>query len=122
MRAISFQHTVEQILDGTKTVTRRTNWAWLQPGTLLRACVKVRGVRAEDRQELAVIRVVDVRREPLRRLLDPAYGLDEIRLEGFEGHPEVGNPQSWVRWFCRSHQGCTPDSVVTRIQFEYSTD
>lgn len=121
MRLISFQHTADQIREGTKTVTRRLGWSWLQPGTELLACAKVRGVQREDRQELGIIRVVDVRREPLRRLIDePSYGAEEIRLEGFAGHPELENPEKWVDWFCQTHSGCATDTLVTRIEFELS--
>ena len=36
MRSMSFMLTTQQIRDRTKSVTRRTGWADLQPGTLLR--------------------------------------------------------------------------------------
>jgi hypothetical protein len=122
MRVISFQHTATQIRTGAKTVTRRTGWKSLTEGTQLLACRKVRGVRVEDRDELAVIRVTGVRLEPLRRMLDDSnYGRQEIRLEGFEGHPELGSPAAWVGWFCRTHRGCTLDTIVTRIEFRASS-
>jgi hypothetical protein len=80
----------------------------------------VRGISVAERDELAVIRVVSVRREPLRRMLeDPAYGRAEVRREGFHGHAEYGTPARWVEWFCRTHRGSTPESTVTRIEFEY---
>jgi hypothetical protein len=120
MRAISFQHTAEQVRHRTKTVTRRMGWERLAASTLLLACPKVRGVRREHREELAVIRAVSVRREPLRRMLDDKrYGRAEIRREGFEGHPELGSPEAWVEWFCRTHKPCTPDTIITRIEFIY---
>jgi hypothetical protein len=119
MRLISFNHTSEQIRDRTKTVTRRTGWKNLTTGTLLLACEKTRNVERENREELAVIRVLNVRQEPLRRMLDDKrYGRAEIRREGFEGHSKYGTPEKWVEWFCRTHD-CTPDSEITRIEFAY---
>ena len=56
--------------------------------------------------------VVDVRREPLRAMTDDmAYGWDEVRREGFPGM----TPAGFVKMFCGSHVGCTPDTIITRI-------
>lgn len=39
--------------------------------------------------------IVSVRREPLRAMLDDLdYGYDEVRREGFEGHPQYGHPNA----------------------------
>lgn len=121
MRTISFALTTQQIRDRTKTVTRRTGWADLKPGTLLRAVVKGMGLKKGERQEaLAVIRVENVCREPLNFITaDLDYGFSEIAKEGFADHPSLGWPSVWVEMFCRSHKGCTPESVVTRIEFRY---
>jgi hypothetical protein len=73
------------------------------------SCPKARGVRREDRKNIAMIRVVGVRREPLRRMLDDKrYGIAEIKREGFKGHREFGSPAKWIEWFCSTHRGCTP--------------
>src|SRR4028118_1031415 len=121
MDLISFAHVADYVRAREKTVTRRYNmWKDLKPGTQLRACVKTRGVRRENQDELAAILVTDVRFEPLRRMLDePRYGRAEIRREGFAEHPELHVPAAWVTWFCQTHRGCTPDSVITRLEFEY---
>lgn len=120
MRLMSFAHTSEQVLAQTKTVTRRTGWRSLEVGTRLLACEKVRGVRVEDRRALGVIIVVDVRREPLQRMADdPVYGREEITREGFAEHPSLGSPDEWVQWFCKNHQPCTPQTIITRIEFIY---
>lgn len=121
MKNISFALTTRQILDRTKTVTRRLKWLTLKPGDLLQGCKKCMGRKhGEPLEKLSVIRVLHVRREPLRRLLDdPAYGAREIKREGLGDDPTLSQPRNWVPWFCASHKGCTPDTLVTRIEFEY---
>jgi hypothetical protein len=118
MRNISFMLTVPQIRARTKTVTRRVGWADLKPGTLLQGVVKSQGLkRGEKVEKLAVVRVVSVRREPLFTMLDRTlfYGMNECRREGF---PNL-TPVEFVDMFCQSHRGCTPETVITRIEFEY---
>lgn len=74
----------------------------------------------EQLERLCVIRVLDVRIEPLRRLTDDlVYGFAELVLEGFRDHPELCWPSEFVKWFCRSHKGCTPETEITRIYFDY---
>ncbi len=54
-----------------------------------------------------------------RALLDnPRYGQLECFYEGFPEMP----PGRFIDMFCKSHKGCTPDSVVTRIEFSYLPD
>lgn len=112
MRNISFALTTDQIRARTKTVTRRLGWKTLRPGTLLRAVVKSRGLKpGETVQPLAVIRVVKVTREPLREI---ARHGDDPALEGY---PQM-TPEQFVAHFC-GHMKVTPDTEVTRIEFEY---
>lgn len=117
MRLISFALTTPQIRSRVKTVTRRTGWATLRPGTRLQAVEKAMGLKkGETVMRLAVIEVVEVTREPLRRLIDePAYGRVECVSEGF---PHL-SPIEFVAMFCASHKGCTPETVITRIAFRY---
>lgn len=121
MRNMSFALTTPQIQHHTKTVTRRLGWLTLRPGQQVRAVKKCMGLRPGEKVEpLAVLRVVSVRREPLRRLQDdPEYGAAEIAAEGFADHPEYGQSAAWVQFFCATHAGCTPDTEITRIEFEY---
>lgn len=101
-----------------KDVTRRLGWKNLKVGELLQACVKCQGLGPGGKIErLCTIRVKSVRRERLDAMLtDPAYGLIECCREGF---PKM-SPQEFVDFFCAGHKGCTPDSEVTRIEFEYA--
>jgi len=116
-RNISFSMTTNQVRNRTKTVTRRMGWANLKPGTILNACVKCMGLKKGEKPErICQIRVLSVCRESLLLLdLCTEYSDAEMEREGFPGHP----PDEFVGMFCRSHKGCTPDSVVTRIEFEY---
>lgn len=115
-RNISFALTTKQFLDGSKTVTRRMGWENLEVGEVLCAVEKSQGLKkGEGVKRLGMIRVKEVWREPLRRMIDHlGYGSVECRLEGF-GHMQ---PEEFVAFFCRTHKGCTPESEVTRIEFE----
>lgn len=100
-------------------------WLNLKPGELLSPVRKGMGLRPGEQIERlrAPIRVVSVRREPLRRMSDDIeYGIDECRLEGFGDHRVYCWPSMFVEFFCGSHKGCTPDTVVTRIEFEYTAE
>lgn len=109
---MSFALTTEQMLARTKTVTRRTGWATLKPGTLLQAIEKGQGLRKGEKvRKLGVIRVVSVRRESLGKILT------EPRGAAREGFPDL-LPEQFVDRFCE-HSGCAPSSVVTRIEFEH---
>jgi hypothetical protein len=120
MRLISFALTTPQFLDGSKDVTRRMGWLKAKAGDKLCAVKKCMGFRpGESVERLGVIRLVAVRREPLRAILDDLeYGFDETRREGFPAEHHNHFPSEFVSFFCRSHKGCTPDSVVTRLEFE----
>jgi hypothetical protein len=113
MRNMSFQLTASQILDRTKTVTRRLGWNNLKPGDLVRACEKCQGLkRGEKVKRLATIRVISVRREYLCNVL--TYSRDEIAREGF---PAM-QPADFLAMFLRE-MGCGLSQPVNRIEFEY---
>ena len=128
MRNISFMFTTEQIKNRTKTFTRRLGWLKVKPGDRLQGCVKCMGLKAGEKlQKLAVIEVVSVRREKLNTLLGvpqsevagdfytPSEARDEINAEGFP----LLTADEFVNFFCASHNGCTPETNVTRIKFKY---
>ena len=117
MRLMSFRLTTEQILAGTKTVTRRRGWRFLKPGDLIQAVEKARGLKnGEKVRPLAVLRVIDVRVEPLSRLItDPIYGEDELPREGFP----CWSLNEFVEMFRRTHDLESGSDDVTRIEFEY---
>jgi hypothetical protein len=109
---MSFALTTEQVRARTKTVTRRLGWMFLKRGTLLQPVVKCQGLKKGECVEKigGPIRVVDVTRE---RLIDGLSQKDVAR----EGFP-TWSPSEFADMFCE-HNGCAPDAVVTRIQFEY---
>lgn len=116
MRNASFMLTEQQVVDETKTVTRRLNWHWAKPGMLLQAVRKSMGrKKGEPLLKLKVIEIVSVRREPLQLLLDDRYyGVYECILEGF---PKL-MPEEFVKMFCQ-HMKCKPDREVARVRFKY---
>ena len=108
MRSMSFSLTTRQFLEGTKTVTRRLGWKFLQPGDRIRAVERAMGLKkGEHPRVLGVIEIVSVRREKLDAIND----LDCVA----EGFPYL-DAAAFVRMFVR-HMGCLPDAVVTRIKF-----
>lgn len=112
MRNMSFSMTTQQIKDGTKTVTRRFGWDFLKPGDELMACVKTMGFKPGEKVvKLRPIRVVDVKREPLKAIFDYP---NDCTLEGF---PHF-TPDDFIKMM-RSKFRCDPDAPVTRIEFEY---
>jgi len=125
MRRISFALTTDQVMAGTKTVTRRLGWMSLQPGELLLPVKKCMGIKKGEKQSVLrdPIRIVSVRREPLNRMqADLDYGFEECAKEGFGNHPAYRFPSEFVSFFCATHRGCTPETEITRIEFSYEAD
>lgn len=124
MRNMSFALTKPQIKARTKDVTRRLGWLQLKPGDLFMPVEKCMGLRPGEKiQHLQAepLRVVSTRRERLDLMTsDLDYGFAEVRREGFEDHPQFGWPSTWVEMFCNTHKGCTPATVITRIEFAYT--
>jgi hypothetical protein len=118
MRNMSFSMTTEQVQNGTKTVTRRLGWLHLKYGELVLPVRKCMGLKPGEKIEPLrdPVRVASTIREPLRRMTDDLeYGREECIREGF---PDL-TPAQFIEMFCASHKPCTPDTVVTRIEFEY---
>lgn len=121
MRNMSFALTTRQFLAREKTVTRRLGWSRLRAGDLVMGVEKGMGLKpGEQIVRLGAMRILDVRGEPLRRLTDDIdYGFDECVKEGFGEHPTLRWPSAFVEFFCRTHKGCTPETEINRIAFEY---
>lgn len=107
--------TKQQFIDGTKDVTRRMGWLKAKAGDELMAVEQAMGLGKGGKVvRLGLIRLVDVRREPLHMMtLDRRYGKSECRREGF---PDK-SPEEFISFFCRGHKGCWPNSIVTRLEF-----
>jgi hypothetical protein len=114
---MAFSHTSAQVRERLKTVTRRVGWRFLKPNDLILAVEKARGLKkGEPVRALAVLRIVDVRVEPLSRLVhDARYAEDELPREGFP----CWSRDDFIAEFLRTHRGTTLATDVTRIEFEY---
>lgn len=109
---MSFALTEPQLMDGTKTVTRRVGWKNVKPGQLIQAVRKGMGLKkGEKAHKLCVIRVKAVSREPL--FLGISSNHEDLKREGF---PWM-SPIEFVNFFCDANQ-CRHDTEVTRIEFE----
>ncbi len=109
-RNISFALTTEQIIDKSKTVTRRLGWWFLKPGDILNACKKCQGLkRGEKIKRLCQIRIVHVRKV----LLCNMEPLDYVK----EGFPQLDNDE-FVKMFTKEMK-CDRAEFVNRIEFEY---
>ncbi len=114
---MSFSDAASLVRERMKTVTRRVGWRFLEPNDLILAVEKARGpTKGEPVHALAVLRIMDVRVEPLSRLVkDARYAEDELPREGFP----CWSRDDFIRHFLRSHRLKTVDTDVTRIEFEY---
>lgn len=109
-RLMSVSHTTAQVVDRSKTVTRRNGWSFLKPGERLTLCRKVMGRReGEPLVRLAEVEVVSVRRESLFSVTTP----DVIK----EGFPDWHRGQ-FIEFFCRTFK-VEPTHVLTRIEWRY---
>jgi hypothetical protein len=113
---MSFSH-ASHVRGQLKTVTRRVGWRFLKPNDLILAVEKGRGLKTgEPVRALAVLRILDVRVEPLSRLVrDARYAEDELPREGFP----CWSRDDFILQFLRTHRLTTVDTDVTRIEFEY---
>ena len=111
MRNMSFALTKTQIIEQTKTVTRRMGWLNLRVGDLVQPVEKCMGFKKGETVKKigGPIRIKSVRREPLMSITD-----EECVLEGF---PEM-SPHEFTGMFMMANN-CPHDVAVTRIEFEY---
>lgn len=108
MRNMSFSATLEQMHDGTKTVTRRQGWVFLRPGDRLWAVEKVMGLKKGEKiKRIGMIEVVSVRREPVSEVTAA-----DVTREGF---PDW-EPQQFISLYCNMNR-CRPCDDCTRIEF-----
>jgi hypothetical protein len=115
-RLMSVAFTEQAVRDRIKTVTRRKGWTFLKPGDQLTLCRKVMGRKpGEPLEQIVDVEVVSVRREPLRPLLRPGYGVEEMAREGFPGL----DPVEFIRTYFVEAQRMHVDDEVTRIEWRY---
>jgi hypothetical protein len=115
-RLMSVALTVSQVKDGSKTVTRRKGWLrngtpMLKQGDLLTLCAKVQGRKpGEPLDRIVTVAIVGVRRERL-----DAVTPEDVTAEGFPGW----TVEQFIKFFCETHKGCEPSTVITRIEWAY---
>jgi hypothetical protein len=118
MRRMSFSHSAPELRERLQTVTRRLGWRFLKPDDLIEAVEHVPGSERDPgapTRTLAVLRVRNVRVEPLSRLLtDATYAEDELPREGFP----CWSRDDFIARFLREHRLASADVDITRIEFE----
>jgi hypothetical protein len=114
---MSFSQTSSQVRERMKTVTRRPGWRFLKPNDLILAVESAQRLeKGEPVRALAVLRILDIRIEPLSRLVeDASYAEDELPREGFP----CWSRDDFITKFMRAHRLTTVETDVTRIEFEY---
>ncbi len=109
-RMMSFALTTQQILDRTKTVTRRNGWTFLKVGDVLQAVEKAQGLKkGEQVKRLALIKVKQLWLESLNAITP-----DEVIREGFTH----ADPVKFIEMYCAANN-CPPGAIVRRIGFIY---
>lgn len=109
-RNMSFSLTTPQFKARTKTVTRRLGWAFLTPGDEVMGVEKAMGLKKGEKiKRLGLIRITDVRAEPLS-----AITLADVAREGYPGR----TPEWFIEKF-RKAMRCKPEAPVNRIEYEY---
>lgn len=135
-RLISFSKTKRPIQEGTKDITRRLGWDFLEPAVQLWPVHKCMGFQKGDgpiRLREKPIVVTDTRKELLNSLLSyklpitsyhthhpdllfysEAEAWNDVEREGFPGK----SPEWFVTMFCELNK-CEQDTLVNRIVFRY---
>lgn len=110
-RNMSFSLTTEQMKNKTKTVTRRNGWWYLKPGDVVNAVEKAMGLKKGEKiKRIGQIRIINTKKVRV----DQIDNEDLIR----EGLPDM-SPSEFIEFFCKSHRGCSPDTIINRIEFEH---
>ncbi len=107
-RNMSFMLTTKQMRIMTKTVTRRNGWWFLDPGDIVNAVEKCRGLKKGEKvKRIGQIEITATWPEILNTITP-----EEIIREGFKGMSR----KDFVNMYCRCNK-CKPYHVVNRIGF-----
>lgn len=110
MRNMSFALTEPQLMDGSKTVTRRLGWLHLKQGDVVQPVSKCMGLKTGEHPRKLGGPIVIVSAERIHLC---SITPEDCRREGF---PDM-SPTEFIDMFCR-HMGCKMDAEVTRIEFK----
>jgi len=109
-RNMSFAMTTEQIIDQSKTVTRRFGWKFLKPGEIVNGVKKSMGLKKGEKiHRLGKIEIISTDFEPLNSITK-----DDCIKEGF---PEM-EPAEFVAMIQDVYK-CKADAMINRIEFKY---
>ena len=109
---MSFPDTALEVRERLQTVTRRPGWRFLKPDDLIQAVE----FESNSPRVLGVLRVRNVRVEPLSRLvIDATYAEDELPREG----RPCWSRDHFIATFLRRHRLKNTSVDVTRIEFDY---
>lgn len=90
-------------------MTRRMGWNTLKANDTVLAVEKGMGLKKGEKSvAIYPILILSVRKEPLNSIT-----AEEVEKEGFSGK----STDWFIDMFCKSHKGCTPDTLVNRIEF-----
>lgn len=120
-RNISFAMTTEQFRRREKDVTRRWGWDFLvhkPPGFILNGVEKAMGLKKGEKIVLlGQIILVSAIKEPLNRMIiDPEYGAEEMRREGYPFG--IKDPAEFVERLA-NYGKKQPSDLITRIEYQY---
>ena len=86
----------------------------LKPGDTVTLCEQVQGLKKGEHPVcITGIEIVSVRRERL-----DAITPEDVAAEGFPGW----SPEQFIKFFCDSHKGCAPSTMITRIEWADQAD
>ena len=112
MRRMSFALTTDQILNQTKTVTRRKGWLFLREFDSVRPVEKCMGLKKGEKQKVIgedVLLIKSVSREPINAITQ-----EDVVKEGFPGW----TTDQFIELYCKANK-CKPTDLCTRIEFYY---
>ncbi|MEZ7494486.1 hypothetical protein QO206_03250 [Leeuwenhoekiella aequorea] len=109
---MSFALTKEQVLNQTKTVTRRNGWNNLKVGDLIQPVEKCMGLKKGEKQVKlgCPIRITSISVQRLYQITP-----SDLKKEGFpkmDGH-------EFIDMYCAANK-CQRDQRVNRIEYEYT--
>lgn len=109
---MSFFLTTKQVVEKSKTVTRRNGWDFIKVGDIVQACEKCQGLGKGGKiNRLCKIKIISSQKEPLS---DISKYPDDLAKEGF---PDW-TPDQFIEMYCKANK-CKPSDLVNRIEFEY---
>ena len=109
-RNMSFAETKPQMIDRSKTNTRRLGWWHLRVGERLNAVEKAMGLKKGEKiKRIGLIEVISLSAEPLNAITQ-----EDVIAEGF---PDW-TPQQFIDFFCKFNK-CPPDIVVNSIKYKH---